>query len=153
MRNQDGEIEYADFSPRELREALSLIRADKYPKNFENLVAECRRRGIDTEEFEKPKSRATDQQSTSSGENPSSRIGARLLGFLITVSGVALFMLRYRDGVYYGRRGRDYTFGDDPIFMTIVFFLHGSIILAGLLGLVFGQEFYRSIARRNTDSN
>lgn len=144
MIHDDGKIDYSGFSSQELREARLNINAEKYPENFANLVSEFEQRGLTPPE---PKNAAPDYSSHTYSEQVKSPVMARLTGLATFAFGIAWFMFRYEDGVYYGRRGSEYTFGEDPLFFSFFILIHVIVVLIGLLGLVFGSQFYRDLIK------
>jgi hypothetical protein len=151
--DEDGKIDFGGYTPPALQEARSNIHPEKHPKNFANLIAEFRRRGLQPVETEDTQATDQDYSTHVPGEAARSPIKARVTGFLTLVFGLAWFLLRYDDGVYHGRRGREYTFDDDPTFLTFIFAMHGLVILIGLLGLIFGSSFYRDVIQSQSSSS
>ncbi len=152
MIHDDGKIDYSGFSARELQQARFSIKAEKYPKNFENLISEFHRRGIYPAKPEIEHSTDPDDSDHMFSEQARSPIKARLTGLVTFVLGIVFFLSRYDDGVLYGGRGIEYTFNDDPVVFSMLLWMHGTIILTGLLGLIFGSQFYRDLVKRATSS-
>ena len=50
--DEDGQLDFSGYTPKELREARSNINPQKYPKNLANLIAEAERRGLNLTEPE-----------------------------------------------------------------------------------------------------
>jgi hypothetical protein len=130
-----------------LREAQNNINAEKYPGNFANLVSEFERRGLTPPEPENAQEAEPDYSDHMYSEQARLPIRARLTGLATFAFGVAWFMLRYEDGVLYGRRGMEYTFGDDPILFSFFILIHATVVVIGLLGLIFGSQFYRDLIK------
>ncbi len=153
MIHDDGKIDYSGYSSRELREARLNINAEEYPKNFANLVSEFERRGLTAPEPRVAQDAEPDDSDHVYSDQAKSPIRARLTGLATLAFGVAWFMFRYQNGVYYGRRGREYTFGDDPVFVSFMFLMHATVVMIGLLGLVFGSQFYRDLIKGQSSSS
>ena len=147
MNNEDGQINYCEYTTKALHEAYLGIRADKYPKNFEKLLAELRRRGIQVEPIRTSNTKQPNRPPNLQTVRKTGQIKARLSGLVLALLGISLLSFRYQDGVYVGRQGHEYTFDTDPIMFTLLLSMHGSLILAGVLGFVFGLSFSRDKSR------
>lgn len=145
MIHDDGKIDYSGYSLRGLREARLAINAEEYPKNFANLVREFKRRGLTAPELKAAQDAESDYSDHAYSDQAKSPIAARLTGLATIILGVAWFLFHYRDGVYHALRGGEYTLEDEPILVGFFFVLHGSVVLTGLLGLLFGSGFYRDL--------
>ncbi len=153
VNQEDGKVDYGGYSSQELQEARFNIDPGKYPENFASLLAEFERRGLQPVEPQDAQMTAQDQPTQLYSEAAKSPIKARIAGFLTFVIGVAWFLSRYDGGVYRGKRGLEYTFDDNPIFLTFLFLMHGAVVLIGLLGLIFGSRFYRDMIRSQSSSS
>ncbi len=152
MIHDDGKIDYNSFSAKELQQARLTIKAEKYPKNFANLISEFQRRGIKPVEPEFERSTDPVDSDHMYSEQARSPVKARLTGLVTFVFGVIFFLQRYDDSVFYGRRGAEYTFNDNPVLFSFFLWVHGTIVLVGLLGMIFGSKFYRDLIKRKTSS-
>lgn len=153
MINDDGKIDYSGYALRELHEARSNINPKKYPENYANLVAEFERRGLDLSEVEEAQSPEPESSPHIYSKQAKSPIAARLTGLATLVFGIAWFLLRYDDDVYHGRRGREYTFAEDPFLVSFFFLMHATVVVIGLLGLIFGSQFYRYLIKSKSHSS
>ena len=148
--NDDGKIDYSGYSPRELREARSNINPRMYPENYANLITEFERRGLKLPEAEEAQDPEPESSAHMYSRQAKSQFAARLTGLATFSFGIVFFLFRYDDGVYHGRRGREYTFVDDPLLISFFFFMHATIVVIGLLGLFFGSQFYRYLIKSHS---
>jgi hypothetical protein len=151
--HDDGNIDYSGKSSRELQEARIHINPETYPRNFANLMAEFERRGLEAAEPERDQEPGHDDSTHTYSAQAKSPIKARATGFLTLVIGIVWFISSYDNGTYRGKRGTEYTFADDPVLFIFFSAIHASVILMGLMGLIFGSQFYRDVIKGQSSSS